>query len=359
MTRTAVLATALTKLVGVRVPVVQTGMGWVSGASLTAATARAGGLGIIAGATLGHDAMLATVDAVRSATDAAFGVNLRPDQVDLDVRIGAVLDRGVSVVSFAGAPKPPVVDRVHRGGGVVVVTVGARRHAVKVLDAGVDAVIAQGAEGGGHTGYVPTSILLPDVIEAVGDHIPVIAAGGYRNGAGLASALAAGAAGVAMGTRFLLTKDSPVPDHVKQRYLAAGPRDTVVTTALDGAPQRVICTDVVRRLEASNRVRRLPGALRAAASFRRVADVSWLDLVREGWAMRSDERSLSDVALAAFTPTLTRAALVDGDLAAGVLPTGQVVGVLDDLPTVADLLDGIVRDAVRHLAGKDTTGGVT
>src|SRR6267378_632962 len=139
-----------------------------------------------------------------------------------------------------------------------------RRHAEKMLEWGVDAVIAQGAEGGGHTGVVPTSLLLPQVVDAVGHTIPVIGAGGFHDGRGLVAALAWGADGVAMGTRFLLTRESTVPDAVKQRYLAASVTDTVVTTAIDGAPQRVIRTDVVDRLEAASALTRLPRALRAA-----------------------------------------------------------------------------------------------
>src|SRR3546814_20599597 len=112
-------------------------------------------------------------------------------------------------------------------------TVGARRHAEKVREMGVDAVIAQGAEGGGHTGTVPTSLLLPDVGDAVGASIPGLGAGGFHDGRGLVAALAYGADGIAMGTRFLLTKESHVPDAVKDRYVGASVFDTVVTTALE------------------------------------------------------------------------------------------------------------------------------
>src|SRR5687768_17967377 len=139
-------------------------------------------------------------------------------------------------------------------------TVGARRHAEKVLEMGVDAVIAQGGEGGGHTGPVPTTLLLPSVVDAVGSSIPVLAAGGFFDGRGLVAALAYGADGIAMGTRFLLTRESHVPDVVKGRYTAASVFDTVVTTALDGAPQRVSRTEVVDRIERSTRLLRVARA---------------------------------------------------------------------------------------------------
>jgi NAD(P)H-dependent flavin oxidoreductase YrpB (nitropropane dioxygenase family) len=234
-------------------------------------------------------------------------------------------------------------------------TVGARRHAEKMLDWGVDAVIAQGREGGGHTGTVPTSLLLPQVVDAVGHAIPVLGAGGFHDGRGLVAALAWGADGVAMGTRFLLTAESRVPDDIKARYLAATVTDTVVTTALDGSPQRVIRTETVDRLERSSVVTRLPRALRSALAFRTLTGTPLRELVREGLAMRKNQGlTWSQVVMAANAPMLVKAALVDGRSEVGVLPTGQVTGVIGELPTVADLLDRITTEATAtlgHLGG--------
>src|SRR5207248_4030010 len=139
-------------------------------------------------------------------TDGPFGVNLRADQDDIGERIELLIRERVRVASFAQAPGERLVKQLRDAGVVTMPTVGARRHAEKVAAWGVDALIAQGAEGGGHTGVVPTSLLVPDVASAV--DIPVLAAGGFHNGQGLVAALAFGAAGVAMGTRFLLTKES-------------------------------------------------------------------------------------------------------------------------------------------------------
>ena len=134
---------------------------------------------------------------------------------------------------------------------ITIASVGARRHAEKAAGWGIDAVIATGGEGGGHVGAVPTSLLIPQVAAAV--DIPVIAAGGFFDGRGLVAALAWGAAGIAMGTRFLLTSDSPVADAVKQVYLAAGLDGTVVTTRVDGVPHRVLRTTMVDHLEGTGR----------------------------------------------------------------------------------------------------------
>ena len=343
------LLTRFCALVGVDRPIVQTGMGWVSGARLTAATSAAGGFGILAGVTMTRDQLAEAVQDVRARTDAPFGVNFRADQPDLAERVAFVVDKGVTLVSFAGAPTKEAVDRCHDAGVLVMPTVGARRHAEKVLEMGVDAVIAQGGEGGGHTGTVPTSLLLPQVVDAVGATIPVLGAGGFHDGRGLVAALAYGADGIAMGTRFLLTQESRVPEPVKDRYVAASVFDTVVTTALDGAPQRVIRTDVVDRIEKA-RLTRFPKALLAALRFRKETGTPLRELVREGVAMhRNQGLTWSQVALAANAPMLIKATMVDGKPEVGILPTGQVTGVIDELPTVAELLDRIMTEAEHTL----------
>ena len=326
-------------------------MGWVSGASLTAATSAAGGFGILAAVTMTTEQLGGALTTVQERTSAPFGVNFRPDQPDLDARIGLCVDAGVRLVSFAGAPTKATIDRLHDAGILVMPSVGARRHAEKMLETGVDAVIAQGGEGGGHTGPIPTSLLLPQVVDAVGADIPVLGAGGFFDGRGLVAALAWGADGIAMGTRFLLTQESRVPDEIKQLYLATPVTGTVVTTALDGMPQRVVRTDLVDRLERSNPVARLVRSTRAALRFRKLTGTPFRALVREGLAMRrNQDLTWAQMAMAANAPMLIKAALVDGRPEVGVLPTGQVTGVLDELPTVAELIDRIVAEAEATLA---------
>ena len=325
-------------------------MGWVSGANLTAATSAAGGFGILAAVTMSPEQLRSAVAGVQARTDAPFGVNFRADQPDLAERLAFVVSAGVRLVSFAGAPTADAVARCHDAGVAVMPTVGARRHAEKVLEMGVDAVIAQGGEGGGHTGSVPTSLLLPQVVDAVGAEIPVLGAGGFHDGRGLVAALAFGADGIAMGTRFLLTQESHVPPGVKDRYTAASVFDTVVTTALDGAPQRVIRTDVIDRLERSPKLLRLPRAALAALRFRKETGTSLGDLLHEGAAMRrNQDLTLSQLAMAANAPMLIKATMVDGNPDVGILPTGQVTGVIDELPTVAELLARIEADATATL----------
>lgn len=338
------MRTALTELTGCRHPIVQTGMGYVAGARLAAAVSRAGGLGVIGAATLSVPEMTAAIRKVRERTDAPFGVNIRSDADDAAERVAVMIREGVRVASFAQAPRRELIARLKDAGVVTIPSVGARRHAEKVAAWGVDAVIVQGGEGGGHTGPVATTLLLPQVVDAV--DIPVIAAGGFFDGRGLVAALAYGACGIAMGTRFLLTRDSPVPDEVKKVYLEA--RETVVTTKVDGVPHRVLSTPFVASLERS----RLLRAVLNGARFRRLSGLSWAALVREGRRMRHGrELTWAQVLQAANTPVLLRAAMVDGRADLGVLASGQVVAVIDDLPSCEELIGRVMAEAETTLTG--------
>ena len=179
MTRAA-LHTRICDLFGVEYPIVQTGMGWVAGPRLTAATSEAGGLGILASATMTLEQMKAAVLDVKGRTSKPFGVNLRTDQADVGERVAFLIAEKGKVASVAQAPSKEMIKRLKGEGVVTMPTIGARRHAEKVAGWGVDAVIAQGHEGGGHTGSVPTSLLLPQVVSAV--DIPVLGAGGFFDG---------------------------------------------------------------------------------------------------------------------------------------------------------------------------------
>jgi NAD(P)H-dependent flavin oxidoreductase YrpB (nitropropane dioxygenase family) len=290
---------------------------------------------------------------VRAATDRPFGVNFRADNPEVGRVVELLIERGVRVASSAGAPRRDLLERLKAAGIVTMPTIGALRHAQKVVEWGVDAVVVQGAEGGGHTGSVPTSLLLPQVVDAV--DVPVLAAGGYFDGRGLVSALAYGAAGIAMGTRFLLTEESPVHRSIKELYTRQTVNDTVVTRAIDGAPLRVVRTPAVERLERGLAPLRVARAVGSALRFQRLTGTPFTSLLREGFAMkRAQELTWAQMLMAPNAPMLTRAALVEGHPETGVLPVGQVVGLIDDIPTVAGLVERIMCEAeetLRRLAG--------
>ncbi len=355
----AALRTRLCELVGIEHPVVQTGMGFVAFPELAAAVSRAGGLGIVAAATMSLAELEAAITRMGELTDRPYGVNLRSDAPDLMDRARVMIDGGVKVASFALAPSREAIDRFQEAGVVCIPSIGARRHAEKVASWGVDAVIVQGGEGGGHTGPVPTSVLLPQVVDAV--DIPVVAAGGFHDGRGLVAALAYGACGIAMGTRFLLTKESPVPEVTKRSYLERGVTDTVVTSRVDGQPHRMIRTPFVDEVEESARVRDLTFAARNAVRFKRMSRRPWREILQQGRNLKREQgHSWKQVVMAANAPMLCRAAMVDGREDVGILSSGQVVGLIDDLPTCAQLIARIMATAdatLTRLAGAPAVVG--
>ena len=182
--------------------------------------------------------------------------------------------------------------------------------------------------------------------------VPIIAAGGFRDGRGLVAALALGADGIAMGTRFLLTQESPVPTTTTDRFMNAGVNDVIVTTAIDGLPQRVVLNELVRALEASGPLRRLFLAFRNAMALRRQTGAGIGDLLRSGLAMRRNERlTRAQMMMAANAPMLAKKGMQDGDPVNGYLPSGTVAGVIGDRPSCAELVHRIVTEAQETLEG--------
>jgi len=350
------LTTPLLDLLGSKYPIVQTGMGWVAGPKLVSATSNAGAFGIIASATMTYDELVVAIAETKKRTTAPFGVNMRADADDIMDRLKLLVAQGIPVASFAQAPKKDLIEYLHDHGIKVMPSIGAKRHAEKVMEWGVDAILVQGGEGGGHTGSVPTSLLLPEVVDVVGGRVPVVAAGGYFDGRGLVAALAYGASGIAMGTRFLLTSDSSVPMEVKKQYLGTAVTGTVVTTKVDGAPHRVIRTKLVDQMDGASPITAVPKAIANAARFRKFTGLSWYQMAKEGLDMKKRmDMPWAEVIMAGNTPILTKATLVDGELDAGILPTGQVVGVIDDLPTAAEVVTRIIAEAettLDRLAGR-------
>lgn len=350
------LHTRLCELLGVRLPVIQTGMGWVATPELTAAVSEAGGFGFLAAATLRPEEVGPAIERTRSLTERPFGVNFLMDAPGAETVVDALIEHGVRAAGYNRAPRPDLISRLKGAGVLCIPTCGAVRHAVKAEKLGADAIVVQGAEGGGHTGSVPTTLLLSKTVDAVG--VPVVAAGGFHDGRGLVAALAWGAAGVAMGTRFLLTRESPVPEQTLGRYLAAGVEDIVVTREVDGLPQRVVRNELVERLEAAGSATRLLLAFRHALAFRRLSGASLPELLRAAFALRRNQRlSRAQMLMAAGAPVLARKAMIEGDPVRGYLPSGSVAGILEDRPSCAELLARIEREALATLAGLCAGGG--
>jgi len=345
----AVLTTALCETLGCRYPVIQTAMGWVATPELVAGTCNAGGFGFLACATSRPEQAEADIARVKQLTDRPFGVNFLMEQPGAAEIVESIVRHGAKAASYSRSPKKEYIDKFKQAGILCIPTVGAARHAEKAVQLGADIIVAQGGEGGGHTGSVPTSLLLPQVVQAV--DVPVVGAGGFHSGDGLVAALAYGAVGIAMGTRFLLTAESPVPAATAQRYFAASVNDVPVTTEVDGMPQRVVRNELVSELESSSQIGLLLRALRSALEYRKLTGASIFELLSSALSMqKSDKLSRSQVIMAANAPILIRRAMVEGVPAEGVLPSGQVTGLIEDQPTCAELLSRIMDEAEAALA---------
>jgi len=346
---TGVLDTALCKALACRYPIIQTAMGWVATPELVAGTCNAGGFGFLAAATSRPEQAEADIRKVATLTEQPFGVNFLMEQPGAEQIVDSIIRHGVRAASYSRSPRREFIDKFKAAGILCIPTVGAAKHAEKAVQLGADIIVAQGGEGGGHTGIVPTSLLLPQVVAAV--DVPVVAAGGFHSGQGLIAALAFGAAGIAMGTRFLLTAESPVPEATAQRYFAASVTDVPVTTEVDGLPQRVVRNELVRELESSSAPALLLRALRSALEYRKLTGASLSELLSAALALqKNDKLTRSQMLMAANAPILIKRAMVEGVPSEGVLPSGQVTGVIDDRPTCASLIARIMNEAEQTLA---------
>lgn len=345
------LHTVMVERLGCRVPVIQTAMGWVAEPQLVIASSNAGAFGFLGAAVMTPDECREKIKAVRKGTDRPFGVNFHMFQPGAAEIVETVIENRdqVRAVSFGRGPDAKMIARFKEAGILCVPTVGAVKHAQKMEQLGVDMVVVQGGEGGGHTGSVPTTVLLPQVLDSV--KIPVISAGGMADGRGLAAALAYGAVGIAMGTRFLLTRESPVPDNAKAAYLKAGTDGIVLTTKIDGMPQRMVRTPRVDRIEASGKFGMWLRAFEAGLEMKRQTGASWLEMIRAARGMTvHGEMPLAQAMLSAAAPMLIQKAVVHGDIEHGVMATGVVGGRIAEIPTCQELVDRIIAEARGRLA---------
>lgn len=348
---TDVLATALTERLGCRLPVIQTAMGWVATPELVAASSNAGAFGFLAAAVMTPKETAEQIARLRDLTPHNFGVNFHSFQAGAGEIVETILanrDR-VRAVSFGRGPDAKMIARFNDAGILCIPTVGAVKHAEKMVSLGCGMITVQGGEGGGHTGAVPTTVLLPQVLDTV--DVPVVAAGGFGDGRGLAAALAWGAAGVAMGTRFLMTAESPVPAAPKAAYVKAGTGDIAVSTKVDGIPQRMILNRLLRRIEASGKLAMWRRAAEAGMEMKRQTGMGWGDVIAAARGMTAHgEMPLAQAMMAAAAPMMIQRAVVGGDAEQGLMATGVVAGRLTDLPTCAELMSSIETEARARIA---------
>jgi enoyl-[acyl-carrier protein] reductase II len=302
--------TALTETLGIEYPIIQAGMGGVAMAELAAAVSNAGGLGVIGGAMLPPDGLREEIRKVKDMTDKPFAVDLllAAGMPGLEQQIEAVYEEGVPVFASGLGNPAPYSAEMHRRGMKVIAVVGNVKNARRCAEGGADIVVAQGHEGGGHTGRVATLALVPQVVDAV-KPLPVAAAGGIADGRGLVAALALGACGIWVGTRFVATHEAFSHLNYKNKIVEGNEEGTVISKAFTGKPCRVIRNKYADDwLGREDEIKPFP--------FQLMVDVHKLD-----------------------------AAISRGDTEIGLMPAGQISGLIHGLETAKDVVHAFIAEA--------------
>jgi enoyl-[acyl-carrier protein] reductase II len=314
------IRTRLTETLGIEHPVMLAGMGGVSYHRLVAAVSEAGGFGSFGAATMSTEQMVGEINELKKLTSKPFGVDLLTAAGDMTAQCTAAIDNGAAVfVAGLGVPVD-IVDLCHRRGVLVVNMCGKVSHAVQAVQAGCDIVVAQGTEAGGHTGKIATMPLVPQIVDAVGDKVPVVAAGGIFDGRGMAAALALGADGIWVGTRFIATPEARSTVGYKEKLVASAEDQTVISRAFTGKTLRALENEYTKYFEQHpDELQRFPQQM---------------------------IRSTQDGAMHLGGDDLT--AGVDPDKEC--YPAGQGVGAIHELVPAGELVKRFVDEAERELA---------
>ncbi|HQP30046.1 MAG TPA: nitronate monooxygenase [Deltaproteobacteria bacterium] len=336
------MKTRITELFGIKYPIILSGMSWISVPHMVAAVSNAGGLGILATGPLSVSETRRSIREIRKLTDKPFGANATLMFPGAMENAKVLLEEQVPVINFALGKGDWLVRESHKYGGKVVATVVNTRHARRAQDYGVDAVIATGYEAAAHGGDATSLVLIPTLASAVS--IPIIAAGGFADGRGLAAALSLGADGIAMGTRLMTTRESPLHETYKKLSIEKEIGDTLYSTRFDGLGCRVLDTPAARKaIRQGLSIPKLIAAIPNSYATARMINVPWIKLfigiMASGW------ETAKQMAFLANAFKAIRIATEDGDCANGVLPVGQITGMLKDNPPVAELFERIVAEA--------------
>jgi enoyl-[acyl-carrier protein] reductase II len=318
------MKTRLTELLGIEHPVMLAGMGGVSYHQLAAAVSNAGGIGTLGAGSMSFETMVDEIAHTAALTDRPFGVDLLTAMPgEMRPAVEAIIEGGARI--FVGALGVPteVIDLCHDHDVLVVNMCGKVKHAVRAVDAGCDLVVAQGTEAGGHTGLVATLPLVPQIVDAVGDRVPVVAAGGIFDGRGLAAALSLGADGIWVGTRFIATPEARSVKGYKDALIASAEDGTTISRAYSGKPMRVVANGYTEYFDSHpEELQPFPNQM---------------------------ARSFSDNALhLASDPDVA-----DIDVDKECYPAGQGAGAIGQLTPAADIVAELVTDAEAALARVD------
>jgi enoyl-[acyl-carrier protein] reductase II len=337
------LKTAMIEMFGILHPIMLAGMNWITEPNLVAAVSNAGGLGNLALAQFNGKDTRENIRKIKELTDKPFMVNQPLNWENAKENLQIAINERVPLINYS-LGKPWFIDEVHGYGGKVIGTIAVGKHALRAVELGCDAIIVTGHEAAAHGADATSLVLIPLVTKLV--KVPVIAAGGFYDGRGLAAALALGAAGISMGTRFILVKESIVHDHFKQLCLKATEQDTLYSSVFDGMPGRVLKTKMAEKLmkgESFGLLKAVPNALR----IKKILKQSWGQFIKNAFKMMSAEEGANLFQLANMASGAIRQAkaINEGNEEEGVMFCGQGVGDIHDLPTVKEVIGRIVAEA--------------
>jgi enoyl-[acyl-carrier protein] reductase II len=350
------MKTRITEMFGIEHPIVLSGMSWISVPKMVAAVSNAGGLGILATGPLDADQTRKAIREIKRLTNKPFGTNATLLFPGASENAQVALEEKVPVVNFSLGKGDWIVKAAHEYGGKVIATVVNHKHARRAQDYGCDALLVTGHEAAAHGGDATTFCLIPSIASAV--NIPIIAAGGIADGRGLAAALALGADGAAMGTRLMTTQESPLHQNYKNLSIEKDINDTVYSTRFDGLGCRVLDTRAARKairegLNLKKMFEALPNSRDIARQLHLPYFKLFIGVLASGW------KNAMQLAYMANAFKAIRVATENGDMAEGVLPVGQVTGLIKDNPTVAEAIERVVREAeeiAKDLAKKAKNG---
>ena len=306
------LRSRLCELLNIKYPFIQGGMAWVATAELAAAVSNAGGLGIIAAGNAPADIIKKEIDKARSLTDKAFGVNIMLLSPFVDDVMDLVVKERIPVVTTGAGNPGKYMDALKSIGTKVIPVIPSVALAQRVERLGADAVIVEGTEAGGHIGELTTMVLVPMIVDAV--KIPVVAAGGIADGRGILAAFALGAEGVQIGTRFVCSEECIAHEKYKQAIIKAKDRDTVVTGRSTGHPVRVIKNRLTKEFE------------------------------------KLEKNGVSVSELEQLGAGKLRASVIDGDIVNGSIMAGQTAGMIKDIKSCEEIIEGMVKEAAEQYA---------
>jgi len=343
------MKTRITERLGIQYPIIQAPMGPISIPPLVAAVSNAGGLGILNAGHFTPDEIRADIRVVRELTDRPFGVNLTAGTPGYE-RLGeAMIEEKVPLIVHGRGNPRWVIGQAKGEGVMIMAQIGAVKHALRAEQDGADFIIVAGHEAGGHVSPVSTMVLAPLVASKV--KIPVVVAGGLCDGRGLVAALALGAEGIALGTRFAVTQESGLHENLKRRYSVASEADTLVTPRVTGAGLRVIRNSLIDGLERKGRGHSWGERIRGTLETRKMLGISWWRFIIGGWKMKREyEASFSELGQLAVGAQMINRGLIEGDEDQGVMICGQVCGRIEDIPPAGEVVRRIVAEATAIMA---------